>query len=185
MSDPMDELLIYAERTYIRMEAEQIIAECLRMGDEDDFNDLVHSLFLAGTSSIGVFREILEEIRLKKNTLNQESLGVRQGLIDSLDELGVRFSRSFFSDHPEHLFLSCEKQLYEDITASSPMFDRRNVLLIQDICRDASERIRLLANRLSMLNKLERTVRDWMNSLAYQVTHNRENHLSPTDNLLM
>ncbi len=185
MSDPMDELLIYAERTYIRMEAEQIIVECLRMGDEDDFNDLVHSLFLAGTSSIGVLREILEEIKSKKNILNQESLGIRQGLIDSLNELGVSFPRSFFSEHPEHLFLACEKQLYEDIASSSPMFEKRSIHLLQDICRDASERIRLLANRLSMLNKLERTVRDWMNCLAYQVTHTSENRVNPTDDLLM
>ena len=35
MSDPLDELLIYAERSYIRMEAEQIISECLRIGDEN------------------------------------------------------------------------------------------------------------------------------------------------------
>ena len=56
MTDPMDDLLVYAERSYIRMEAEQIIAECLRVGDESEFDELVQSLFMAGSSPISIFR---------------------------------------------------------------------------------------------------------------------------------
>jgi len=177
VSDPLDELLIYAERSYIRMEAEQIISECLRLGDEQDFNDLVQRLFLAGSSSIGIFREILEEVRLKKNALNKESLGVRQGLIDSLAEMGINFPRSYLSENAERLFLVCENHLFEDIASASPKLEERNLYLLQDICRDAGERIRVLAQRLSLLNNLERTVRDWMNCLAYQATRSRDDDL--------
>ncbi|MBN1264398.1 MAG: hypothetical protein JXA25_02815 [Anaerolineales bacterium] len=182
MSDPLDELLVYAERSYIRMEAEQIISECLRIGDESDFNHLIQRLFLAGSSSIGILRDILEEIRIKKNALNKESLGVRQGLLDSMVELGVDFPLSFLSENPEHLFLVRENHLFEDIASAAPMLDERSVHLVQDICRDARDRIRILAKRLSMLNTLERTVRDWMSSLAYQATRSRDDNLrSHTD----
>lgn len=184
MTDPMDDLLVYAERSYIRMEAEQIIAECLRVGDESEFDELVQSLFLAGSSSISVFREILEEIRQKKNALNKESMGVRQGLIDSMGELGVNFPRTFFSEHPERMFLACETKLFEYISSISPVFEEHDIHLLQDICRDAGDRIRMLAKRLSMLNKLERTVRDWMTSLAYQASRKGDD-LHSYDDLLM
>jgi hypothetical protein len=185
VSDPLDELLIYAERSYIRMEAEQIINECLRIGDESDFNLLVQRLFLAGSSSIGILRDILEEIRIKKNALNQESMGVRQGLRDSLSELGINFPRSFLSETPERLFLVRENTLFEDIASAIPIIDDLNIHLVQDICRDAGDRIRMLAKQLSLLNTLERTVRDWMNSLAYQAMRFRNDDLRPHTDLPM
>lgn len=167
MGEPLEELLTFAERSYVRMEAEQLIIDCLRQGDETEFNDLIQGLYLAGASSIGILREIMDELRVKKSGLSQESLGVRQGLMDSLGELGVIFPQLILSESAEVFGEICESNLVEFICTGDVKLTPVDRNLLQDICSEAGERIRLVSGRMQLLIRLEQTVRDWMQSLAF------------------
>ncbi len=48
MSEPLDEVLTFAERVYLRMQAEQLIRQCLDRGDPGPFDALLENLVLAG-----------------------------------------------------------------------------------------------------------------------------------------
>ena len=47
MTEPLDEVLTLAERVYVRMQAEQLIRQCLDRGDPRPFNALLENLVLA------------------------------------------------------------------------------------------------------------------------------------------
>ena len=98
MSSPLDDLLNFAHQSYVRMEAEQLISECLELGTPAPFNDMVEGLVLAGTSSLMLLREILDEVLSAKSLLSQEGLGIRQDLVDALSEFGVHLPRLFYVD---------------------------------------------------------------------------------------
>ena len=94
MSHPLEDLISLAERTYVRLEAEQLIEDCLIQANPEPFNKLLEELVMAGTGSLIVLREILSVIRSVKSTLNQEGVGVQNDLQKTLSQFGVGLPRT-------------------------------------------------------------------------------------------
>lgn len=169
MSNPLDKLLNFAHRSYVRMEAEQLILECLELEDLTPFNDMLEKLVLAGATSLYLLREVLEEVLSAKSILNQEGLGVRQDLMDAFSEFGVNVPELLYADGPEAFQQIYHQNIKEHISAVAPNLSAGDEALLQEICSDASERVVNIARRVSLLNILEDAARDWMSSLAYEM----------------
>jgi hypothetical protein len=167
MSHPLDDLLSFAERSYVRMQAEGLISHCLAQGDTSAFEDLVEGLVLAGSSSLAVMREILEEIHSAKTQHSQEGLGVRQDLSDALEEFGVHLPQLMSVAAPEALHRIVSQGLTGEIKQVAPELPKEDEALLEEICADAAERITKVARRMALLSQIEASVRDWSGSLAY------------------
>lgn len=169
MSNPLDELLNFAHRSYVRMEAEQLILECLELDDLAPFNDMLEKLVLAGATSLYLLREVLEEVLSAKSILNKEGLGVRQDLMDAFSEFGVNAPELLYAEGPEAFQQIYHQNIQEHISAVAPNLRAGDEALLQEICSEASARVVNIARRVSLLKILEDAVRDWMSSLAYEM----------------
>ena len=85
MNNALKELMSFAEQSYIRLEAEHIIEECLASDSCGAFEKLLEELVLAGTTTLFALCEILEAIRSFKSQLGQEGLSIRQEITEAFD----------------------------------------------------------------------------------------------------
>jgi hypothetical protein len=170
MKQPLDDLLTFAERAYVRMEAEQLINQCLDQGDPSLFFDLIKGLVLAGSSSLGVMREILEEIRSARTSLTREGMTVRQELMEALTEFGVHLPQLLSADAPEAFRAICSRGLRREAHQAAGRLTQDDEVLLEEICQEAGNRVSTIARRLMLLVRLEESVEDWLTSLAYEAT---------------
>ena len=171
VTHPLDELLTYAERSYLRLEAEQLIRDCMDQGDPSAFNGLLEELVIAGSHSLLVLREILETIRSIKSDLSQEGLSVRQDLMDAMAEFGLYLPQLLSVDAPESFRQICSQGLRIQISEMASNLAIEDEDLLDEICTEASERVTSIARGMSILMGLEKSVMDWMEGLAYEVVH--------------
>ena len=182
MSSPLDDLLNFAHQSYVRMEAEQLISECLELGDPSPFNDMVEGLVLAGTSSLMLLREILDEVLNVKSMLSQEGLGIRQDLVDALGEFGVHLPQLLYVDAPEAFRQLSSRHLRYGLSNVSANLQSEDELLLEEICLEAGERVKQIGRRLTMISHFEDSIRDWMRCLAYEAMQRRDEHGNTASN---
>jgi hypothetical protein len=164
----LEDLLAIAERSFVRMEAQELIGRYLEEGDQSPFEKLLENLVLAGTSSLALLRDILDEIRATKSSLSLEGVDLRQELIEAMGELGIQppqqisdvNSEAFI--HVRHLIL--DKSLHE-VTGE---LDTEDAQLLEDICGEAGKRAAGINRKLILLNDIEQSVVDWFHCLTYE-----------------
>lgn len=171
MNGALKELMSFAENSYIRLEAEQIIEDCLSSGSSMPFDRLLEELVLAGTTSIYALWEILEAIRAYKTQLGQEGLNIRQEITDAFDGLGVRLPENVLSNPPDMFRKICGRGMQKVVRKVGQGLSLEDEYLLADICDDAASRVSTIAQRLSILNSFEASVMDWIDGLVYEAAH--------------
>jgi len=171
MTDPLDELLSITERSYIRLEAEQLVSQCLDWGDAAPFFKLLEELVLAGTGSLGILREVLGVIRTMKANLSQEGLALRRDLLEAMAEFGVALPGLLSTDAPAAFRQICSHELRERVRELAGGLGHDDQALLDEICIEAGNKVMNLAGRMAILRQLERSVLDWLDGLAYQAAH--------------
>jgi hypothetical protein len=171
VSHPLDDLISLAERTYVRLEAEQLIEDCLIKANPEPFNKLLEELVMAGTDSLVVFREILTVIRSAKSTLNQDGMGVQNDLKKTLSQFGVGLPHAPSGGTQESFWQIYHYGLYQEITAHAPWLEIEDQLLLEEICNEAGKRVAQIVRRLVLLKGLEEHVLDWINGMIYEIAH--------------
>lgn len=171
MNDPLDELLSFAERSYVRMKAEHLIKECLKKGDEKPLNDLLEELILSGGSSFGILRDVLEAIHAIQTNLSQEGLDVRQDLVEAMREFGIKMPELISADHVDTFRQLCSRTLHIDVKRAAKHLELEDEFLLDELCNEASQKVTQIAHRLSLLRRLEESVQDWMDAMAYHSVH--------------
>ncbi len=165
---PLDELLSIAERAYVRMQAGQLITQCLEQGDSTPFNGLVEQLVLAGSPSLAVLREIQEEISSIRSSLRQEGMAVRQHLKEAFAGFGLHMPQLLALDPPETFRNICGPALRNAVREVSRAMTDEDQALLDELCVEAGERVSAIASRLALLGRLHGSVEDWVSSLAYE-----------------
>ncbi len=168
MGQPLDDLLTLAERTYVRMQAGELLGHCLEQGDIKPFQELVEQLVLAGSVSLPVLREIHEEILALQSTLRQEGLAVRHDLRQALAGFGLNMPQLLGRDFPEMLWEVRSQRLRSRIREAARGLSGEDLRLVDQVCSEAGDRAVRIATRLGVLGSLEAAVEDWLGSLAYQ-----------------
>jgi hypothetical protein len=168
MNQPLDDLLSIAERAYVRMQAGQLISQCLEQGDASPFNGLVEQLVLAGAPSLAVLREIDDEIRSIRSSLRQEGMAVRQHLKEAFAGFGLHMPQLLSLDPPETYRNICGPGLRNAVRDASRVMTAEDQALLDELCVEAGERVSAIASRLALLGRLHGTVEDWLSSLAYE-----------------
>jgi hypothetical protein len=179
VTNPLDDLMNFAQRSYVRMQAEQLITECLQLGRTKPFDDLLESLVMNGAGSLLLLREILDEILDRKSLLSQEGLGVRQDLMDALSAYGVYLPQLLSADAPDSFRRICSNGLRKDVSAASQDLNSDDEALLEEICVDASRRVTTVARQMMMINGIESSVRDWIGSIAYEVAKSPDPEVGP------
>jgi hypothetical protein len=180
MTEPLDEVLTFAERAYVRMQAEQLIRQCLDRGDSSAFNALLENLVLAGAGSLGVLREIQDELQAARTHLGREGLNVRQDLVQALSEFGVQLPQLLSAEAPDAFRQICRQGLSHDAArAASHRLEAEDERLLQEICSEAGNRVTGIARRLALLKRMQRLVGDWQEGLLFEALQARETVVNP------
>jgi len=174
MDESLDELLSFAERTYVRMQAEQLIEDCLRRGDPEPFFELLADLIMAGTSSLSILREVQDVIRVMKTGLGRDGMGVRQDLVQAMSEFGIYLPRILSADAPDAFRQICSRTLRDHVRSLAVNLELEDVSLLEEICIEAGGKVTRIAGQMALLNQLEASVQDWMEGLAYEAAHEAE-----------
>jgi hypothetical protein len=173
--DPLDEILTFAERSYIRYESEQLITECLQRRDTSPFFKLLEELVLAGSSSLTVLWEVLGVIRTYKSELGQQGLDVRADLMQAMEEFGVHFPELVVASPPEAFRQICSRELRMRVQDMADALELDDEALLEEICVEAGNKVTAIAGRMAILTQLENNVLDWIDGLAYEAAHNLPN----------
>jgi len=172
VKDPLDELINFTERTYVRLEAETLIMDCIERGEPKPFFKLLEELILAGTSSLSVLREILNVIRVIKASLGKEGLGVRQDLVDAMSEFGVALPQLLSAEDPEAFRQICGYEMRYKVNEIAYHLEIEESALLEEICINAGNKVTAIAGRMAILTQLEESVLDWIDGLTYEAVHN-------------
>ncbi|MDF1499482.1 MAG: hypothetical protein P1P76_03320 [Anaerolineales bacterium] len=171
MIDPLEEILTFAERSYIRQESEQLIAECLERRDTGPFFRLLEDLVLAGSTSLSVLWEVLGVIRTFKAELGQQGIDVRADLMQAMSEFGVHFPELVAASPPEAFRQICSRELRKRVQDMADALELDDEALLEEICVEAGNKVAAIAGRLAILSQLENNVLDWIDGLAYEAMH--------------
>lgn len=171
MNSALDDLLSLAERTYVRMEAEQLIEDCTERSDLAPFYDLLEELVVAGSTSLVLMREILDVIRVMKAGLSEQGRGVRQDLMEAMAEFGIRVPELLGTDAPEAFRRICSKELRRQVHDMARSLEYEDSALLEEICIEAGGRVTMIAGKLAILRQMEACVIDWLRGLAYEAAH--------------
>jgi hypothetical protein len=177
MDDPLEGLLALAERTYVRMEAKELLAQCLDEGDATPFGQMLEGLVLAGAQSLLFLREILEEIRSTKSSLSSAGMGVRQDVIDAFAQFGIRMPELLTADWAVVFRKICGKGFKREIRRAASTLPPEDEALLEEICIEAGNKVGEIAQRLIVLGRIEETVEDWFTGLAYQSVREQKTRL--------
>lgn len=181
MSQALDALLRYAELSYFRLEAEQLIADCLDRRDAAPFEGLLEELVLAGTASLGVMREILDVIYAMKSDLSRRGLDVRQDLAEAMAEFGILLPEVLSTKAPAAFLQIASLALREQVEREAYQLDPADRSLAIELCAEAGKKVTMIARQLAILQRLESSVSDWIVGLAYHAAH--EGQLASADPL--
>ncbi len=176
MSHPLDDLISLAERTYIRLEAEQLIEDCLNKADLEPFNKLLQELVMVGTDSLTVLREILTVIRSVSSTLNQEGIVIQHELKKTLTQFGVDLPSTPLGKTQESFWQIYHYGFYQEIKAHATWLKMEDQMLLEDVCTEAGKRVAQIVRRLVLLKGLEENVVDWINGMIYEIAHSSDKY---------
>ena len=171
VNDPIGELLSFAERSYVRMQAEQLILQCLQDQNPKPFNGLVNELVAAGAPSLAIVREVLDVLRFIRTELTREGRSVRVDLAEAMAEFGVYFPDVLAADSPVAFRQMCTRSFREDVRTQGAKLEVEDVDLLEEICLEAGEKVMLIAARMRLLGEMEATIKDWLAGLAYEAAH--------------
>ncbi len=168
MGDALDDLLNLAERAYLRMQASQLIAQCLEEGDSAILESLLQELVLAGAPSLAALQEIREEIRAASHTLHREGTEVRRKLGEALAGLGVGVPKALVAGGAGTSRLGLGRSLKEQVRRATSGLSPEDRRLVDVLCEEANQRVIAIGRRLALLRRLDGAVSDWLECVAYE-----------------
>jgi hypothetical protein len=176
--DPLDEILTFAERSYVRYESEQLIAECLEHRDTKPFFKLLEELVLAGSPSLSILWEVLGVIRTFKSELGQQGIDLRADLMQAMAEFGIHFPELVAASPPEAFRQICSRELQKRVQDMANALELDDEALLEEICVEAGSKVTAIAGQLAILTQLESNVLDWIDGLAYEAMHHLQDDWS-------
>lgn len=167
--DPLMAVYEFVERSYIRMQAGEVLNHCLDKGNSAPIQSLVEGLVLAGPESLSVLREILAEVNARKAQLADDWNQVLHKFFECLSGYGItaanQWTISSFSGLNPRSILSLLKQ--QGITEEN----------IQAQClhlfRETKELLESMGKNISLLREIENYLEDWLWGLIYQSCRQR------------
>ena len=164
MDDPLRSVYALVERAYLRLQAGDVLVQCMEEGDSEPLERLVEELVLAGPVSLGALSEIIAEIQQHRNQIEDDYNQVLGELEQTLKMYGLELqglpSRSILTElEPRHFLalmhqqgMSCEHSEQECLMA----FQDSRVLL------------RGLSDHMHLLETLRGYLQDWLYGVMYQ-----------------
>jgi hypothetical protein len=165
--DPLEAVYAFVERAYVRMQAAEVLTQCLDEGRLSPLQDLVEALVLAGPDSLDILREILLEVDARKSQIRQDQHQVFARLESNLEQYGVRLGKA----HSPASLMRLTPAALLALLRSQQVVDEEDQVACLGHFREALEVMSALMAHLYLLNEIEAYLMDWLWGLVYQSVH--------------
>ncbi|MEI7987398.1 MAG: hypothetical protein WCI88_00045 [Chloroflexota bacterium] len=159
----MSDFFEFAEHTYLRLQAGDLLTRCLEQDNLNPIQEMVEELILSGPKSISVLREILVETEQR-----------RANVQDSLHKLFVDFQNQHqqLKDFPNILaFVWMPAEICLEGLIKHGMSEVDAQMVYSDIIRKNRKNILDLTSQLNLLKDVQNYLHDWLWGMAYQSFH--------------
>jgi len=177
--NPIEAIYEFAEQSYLRLQASDVLMRCLELKSRDPMHELVEGFILQGPQSITALRETLAE--------------AGQHRAETEDELHRAFIDLQGQCHNQGLQISGTLDAFS--LTSLPVEFLRNIMIDQGLETEEKQTVCLkllqkgrttitrLVTKLDLLQEIETYIQDWLWGLAYQTVHqkNMEDYSRPAN----
>jgi hypothetical protein len=177
VDDPLGAVYAFVERAYVRLQAADVLTQCIDEGKLTPMQTLAENLVLAGPQSLSAFREVLEELNTRRKQLEEDRQQVSQKLVEDLKAYGVQISGMhtplMLTRLTPSAFLAMLRA--QDITQESHLMDCLQYL------QDAHGLLSTLDEHTHLLDEIDRYLQDWLWGMIYLTTRQAEAGENPPD----
>jgi len=166
--DPLDMVYSLVERSYLRLQAAELLATCLESGEIAPLEELVEGLVLVGPQSLGALREILSEVDERKVQIQHDIDQVLQELAAKLKEYGATFESQEGLAQLTHLDPATLLLVLDQKGITAEANQRACLQLFQD----ALEITGSMEVHKQLMSDLASYLQDWFWGLVYQSVQN-------------
>lgn len=165
INNPLDAIYAFAEQTYIRMQAGDLLMRCMDSGNLRPMQELVENLVLAGPQSLGTLHEILLETGQRRAQIQDDLQRLYGEFQRKMYQFGVRRSE----DLPDALSFARmdDVRFYQLITAHGILEEDVQADCFQEF-QDTQDLMNSLIENIELLQSIESYLKDWLWGLAYQ-----------------
>jgi hypothetical protein len=162
--DPLDAVYSYVEQTYMRLQAADMLTECLDEGRMSPLQSIVELLVVAGPQSLGSLREILTEVYMRRSQLKNDQHQVFAKLENELKGYGFRLG----DIHSLMSLTRLTPMAFLALLQSQRVVDETDQLVCLQRLDEALDVMKSLEGHLNLLDDIEVYLEDWLWSLIYQ-----------------
>jgi hypothetical protein len=165
--DPLADVYSYVERAYVRMQAGEVLTQCLEEGRLAPLQSLVEMLIVVGPQSLDSLREILAEVYARKTQIKNDQHQVFGKLENELKVYNIRLGGV-------HSLISLARltpMAFLAFLRSQNVEDEKDQLICMQRLEEALELMKSLENHLHLLDDIEVYLHDWLWGLIYQSAH--------------
>jgi len=162
--DPLGAVYAFVERAYVRMQASDLLTQCLEEGGATPLQKLVESLVLAGPQSLSALREISEEMAARSTQLEEDRRQVYTKLEGDLKSYGVRLGGRLT---PQSLARLTPVAFLALLREQGVLEEEAQLACLQ-LLEDTLSVMETLQKHGKLLEEMEIYLEDWMWGLIYQ-----------------
>jgi hypothetical protein len=165
INNPLEAIYAFAEQTYIRMQAGDLLMRCMDSGTVRPMQDLVENLVLAGPQSLGTLHEILLETGQRRAQIQDDMQRLYGEFQNTLNKFGIRRTE----DLPDaHSFANMDDvRFYQLIIRHGILEEDRQTDCFQKF-QETQDLMNSLIENIELLQNIEGYLKDWLWGLAYQ-----------------
>lgn len=164
IKNPLEAIYAYAEQTYIRLQAGDLLMRCIDTGTTRPMQELVEGLVYAGPQSIGTLYEIMQETGQRRAQIQDDLQRLYGEFQKKLKDIGV-VGRDVLPD--AHSFIQMDERQFDRIIESENILDvatHENCYQLFDETRDL---MGSLTENIILMQEIENYLKDWLWGLAY------------------
>jgi hypothetical protein len=178
--DPLGAVYAFVERAYFRLQASDVLTQCLDEGRVSPLHRMVESLVLAGPTSLSALREIQEELETRLTQLENDRRQVYSKLDEELKGYGVQL----LGMHTPHSLSRLTPGVFlASLRQQGVEHEEAQLACLQHL-QDALGLLKTLTRNESLLNDLDFYLQDWLWGVIYQTARGSEEKPSRIEHIL-
>lgn len=164
VDDPLESVYSIVERTYIRLQAGDILIRCLEEKSSEPIHEMVEGLVLAGPKSLDAMREILSEVLKRKSQLKDDINQIIHDLRNVLLGYGVKIGKV----KGANALLGIRPTQFLKLIQQQNITDDQTQLACLQVLQDSRELVLNSNIHLGILEEIEFYLRDWIWGITYK-----------------
>jgi hypothetical protein len=176
--DHSSDVFDFVEHAFIRMQAGEVLTQCLDDGKLAPLQSLVETLIVAGSQSLDYLREILEEVYRRKSQITNDQ---HQVFVKLESELG-NYAIHLGGLHSVMSLVRLTPMGFLEFLRSQKIEDEAVQMVCMQRLDEALSLLRSLNGHLHLLEDIEMYLDDWMWGLIYLAAQDEWQGLMPSRN---